>query len=57
MIRGVNETIAKTALILYEQTYYMEGTMGEFKEYHQYDGLGLAELIRKKEVSAQEVCE
>jgi len=31
--------------------------MGEFKEYHQYDGLGLAELIGKKEVSAQEVCE
>ena len=23
--------------------------MGNFKEYEQYDGLGLAELIRKKE--------
>jgi len=30
--------------------------MGSFEEYHQYDGLGLAELIRKNEVSAQEVC-
>jgi amidase len=35
----------------------MEGTMGSFEEYHQYDGLGLAELIRKNEVSAQEVCQ
>ncbi|MBW1783388.1 MAG: amidase [Deltaproteobacteria bacterium] len=31
--------------------------MEPFKEYDQYDGLGLAELIRKKEISAQEVCE
>jgi len=31
--------------------------MGKFKEYEQYDGLGLAELIRKKEVSPAEVCE
>ncbi|MBU2647417.1 amidase [bacterium] len=31
--------------------------MSGFKEYLQFDGLGLAELIRKKEVSASEVCE
>jgi len=31
--------------------------MDSFKEYEQYDGLGLAELIRKKEVSAEEICE
>jgi amidase len=31
--------------------------MGGFKEYNQYDGLGLAELVRKKEVSAEELCE
>jgi len=31
----------------------MEG----FKEYDQYDGLGLAELVRKKEVSPAELCE
>jgi amidase len=31
--------------------------MGGFKEYGQYDGLGLAELVRKKEVSAAEICE
>ena len=31
--------------------------MGGFKEYNQYDGLGLAELVRKKEVSAAELCE
>ncbi len=31
--------------------------MGGFKEYDQYDGLGLAELIRKKEVSAGELVE
>lgn len=29
--------------------------MSGFKEYDQYDGLGIAELIKKKEVSAQEV--
>lgn len=28
-----------------------------FAEYDRYDGLGLAELIRRKEVSAAEVCE
>ena len=28
-----------------------------FKEYWQYDAVGLAELIRSKEVSAVEVCE
>jgi amidase len=33
-----------------------ERDMGNFKEYDQYDGLGLAELIRKKEISAEEVC-
>ncbi len=31
--------------------------MVSFKEYTQYDGLGLAELIRKKEVAPQEVVE
>ncbi|MGD9241629.1 MAG: amidase family protein [Desulfobacterales bacterium] len=31
--------------------------MGGFKEYDQYDGLGLAELIRKREVSPAEICE
>lgn len=31
--------------------------MGGFKEYDQYDGLGLAELVKKKEVSAAEICE
>jgi amidase len=30
--------------------------MGTFEEYERYDGLGLAQLIRKKEVSAEEVC-
>ena len=27
----------------------------KFNEYHRYDAVGLAELIRKKEVSANEV--
>lgn len=31
--------------------------MGGFKEYDQYDGLGLAALVKKKDVSAAEVCE
>jgi Asp-tRNA(Asn)/Glu-tRNA(Gln) amidotransferase A subunit family amidase len=31
--------------------------MGGFKEYAQYDGLGLAELVKKKEVSPAEICE
>jgi len=31
--------------------------MSEFKEYLTYDGLGLAELIQKKEISASELCE
>jgi amidase len=31
--------------------------MAGFKEYDRYDALGLAELVRKKEVSAQELCE
>ena len=31
--------------------------MGGFKEYDQYDGLGLAELVKKKDVSAAELCE
>jgi Asp-tRNA(Asn)/Glu-tRNA(Gln) amidotransferase A subunit family amidase len=31
--------------------------MGGFKEYDQYDGLGLAELVKKKEISAVEICE
>jgi amidase len=31
--------------------------MDTFKEFDQYDGLGLAGLIRKKEISAEAVCE
>lgn len=31
--------------------------MGTFSEYDRYDGLGLAGLIRKGEISAREVCE
>jgi len=31
--------------------------MGTFKEYEHYDGLGLAELVRKQEVSPEELCE
>jgi amidase len=31
--------------------------MGTFKEYDQYDGLGLAELVKKKEISPAEICE
>ncbi len=31
--------------------------MGDFKAYNQYDGLGLAELVKKKEISAAEICE
>jgi amidase len=34
-----------------------ETNMGSFKEYDQYDGIGLAELVRKKEVSPAEICE
>lgn len=30
--------------------------MSSFSEYDQYDGLGLAELIRKKEITPTEVC-
>ena len=31
--------------------------MGGFKEYDRYDGLGLAELVKKREISAAEICE
>ncbi len=31
--------------------------MSGFKEYDRYDGLGLAELVKKKEVSPSELCE
>jgi amidase len=31
--------------------------MSGFKEYERYDGLGLAELVKNKEVSAVELCE
>ena len=31
--------------------------MGGFKEYAEYDGLGLAQLVKRKEVSAAEICE
>jgi hypothetical protein len=36
---------------------FWEAMMGGFKEYAQFDGLGLAELVKKKEVSAAEICE
>ena len=36
---------------------FQESIMGGFKEYDQYDGLGLAELIRKKQVLVSEVCQ
>lgn len=31
--------------------------MGKINEYGNYDGLGLAELVRKKKVSPLELCE
>ena len=31
--------------------------MSRFTEYEKYDGLGLAELVRKKEVAASDLCE
>ena len=31
--------------------------MSSFKEYDRYDGLGLAKLVREKEVSPSELCE
>jgi amidase len=31
--------------------------MGAFQEYDQYDGLGLAELVEKKEILPAEICE
>jgi amidase len=31
--------------------------MGQFKEYDQFDGLGLADLIKKKEITSADVCE
>ncbi|MEZ4578940.1 MAG: hypothetical protein R2875_13325 [Desulfobacterales bacterium] len=31
--------------------------MGTFKEYDTYDGIGLAELIQKGDISPQELCE
>ena len=31
--------------------------MGRFKEYESHDGLGLAELVRKNEVTPEELCE
>ena len=31
--------------------------MGAFKEYDHYDGLGMAELVRKKDISPAELCE
>ncbi|MBT8332751.1 MAG: amidase, partial [Deltaproteobacteria bacterium] len=31
--------------------------MGGFEEYAEYDGLGLAQLVKKKELSAAEICE
>jgi len=43
-------SISKTGLV--------EGVwMETFKEYEQYDGLGLADLVRKQEVSPEELCE
>jgi amidase len=34
-----------------------ETNMGGFKEYAQYDGMGLAQLVKKREVSPAEICE
>ncbi|HPG52534.1 MAG TPA: amidase family protein, partial [Spirochaetota bacterium] len=31
--------------------------MARFKEYDHYDGLGLAELVKKKKISPAELCE
>ena len=31
--------------------------MAAFKEYDRYDGVGLAELVQKKEVSPAEICD
>ena len=31
--------------------------MGAFQEYEQYDGLGLAELVKNREISPAEICE
>jgi len=31
--------------------------MDRFREFDQYDGLGLAELVREKEVSPEELCD
>ncbi len=31
--------------------------MGAFQEYDQYDGLGLAKLVKEKEISPAEICE
>jgi amidase len=31
--------------------------MSGFKEYDRYDGLGLAELVKKKEIFSAELCE
>ena len=31
--------------------------MGTFKEYERYDGLGMAELVRKKDISPADLCE
>jgi len=31
--------------------------MSGFKEYDRYDGLGLAELVKKKDISSVELCE
>jgi len=43
-------SISKTGLV---KGVWME----TFKEYEQYDGLGLADLVRKQEVSPEELCE
>ena len=31
--------------------------MGTFQEYSQYDAMGLAELVKKREISPAEICE
>jgi amidase len=36
---------------------FPEAYMGGFKEYAQYDGIGLAQLVKKGEVSPAEICE
>jgi Asp-tRNA(Asn)/Glu-tRNA(Gln) amidotransferase A subunit family amidase len=40
-----------------ENKHFKGAMMERFKEYEQYDGFGLGELVRKKEVSPEALCE